>query len=136
MPNDINNLDSEDIGLKQILGDHFHDETTKKPTAAKATPKPNNTTNATEAAQKPARKPTAENYKDAEWQPEKHTPSFLENLKDCAKYAVGFGGLNLLIFYWQQAELMDASIAVPSMCVCAALAGFGVGKNFAKEYRR
>lgn len=134
MPNDINGLDEQDIGLKQIMGERFHDETIEKPTAAKATPNTINTNPTAKAAQKPTRKPT-DDYKDAEYQPMNHAPTFLENLRASVKYALVFGGQNLLIFYWQQAELMDASIAVPSMCVCAALAGWGVGRNFARGNR-
>lgn len=31
MPDEINNLDPEDIGLKGIFGDRFHDETARAP---------------------------------------------------------------------------------------------------------
>lgn len=134
--NDINNLDTEDIGLKQIFGDRFHDETAQPNTAEKETAKPNYATPTAKAAQKPVKSPAEGNVEAVAWQPEKPAPNWMDNLKACAKSAVIFGGLNLLIFYWQQTGLMDASIAVPSMCVCAALAGFGVGKNFVKEYRR
>jgi hypothetical protein len=53
----------------------------------------------------------------------------MDSLKGCAKSVMLFGGLSVLVFYWQQAGLMAESIAVPSMCVCTALAGLGVGKN-------
>lgn len=135
MPNDINELDATDAGLKGIFGDRFHDETTEKPTAAKATPNTSDTNTATKTAHKPIKKPTVENVMDAEFQPVKPAPNFLDKLKASAKHIATFGGLNLLIFYWQQAELMDASIAIPCMWVCMALAGWGVGKNFAKGNR-
>ena len=103
MSDDINNLDPNDEGLKQIFGDRFHDATTEP---------------------KPTRKPV-----DAQWEPAKPDPNWLDNLKACVKHAVIFGGLSFLVFYWQQAGLMDSSVAVPTMCVCTALAGLGVGRH-------
>lgn len=72
---------------------------------------------------------TNKNACDAEWET---VPGYAEkasNIWGCVKYAVLFGGLTLLLYYWQQSGLMDASVAVPSMLVCSALAGWGVGKN-------
>lgn len=105
MDNDINNLDPNDEGLKQIFGDRFHD-----------------------ATQESVKNPTPKAV-DAPWDPVKADPNWLDSLKGCVKHAAIFGGLSVLVFYWQQAELMDSSIAIPTMCVCAALAGLGVGKN-------
>jgi hypothetical protein len=82
-----------------------------------------NTTN----EQKSEHKPTHD-FKDAKWEPIKeHT--WKDSIKDCAKWVIGFGGLSFLLFYWELAGLMDESIAVPCMCICTALAGWGVGKN-------
>lgn len=69
------------------------------------------------------------NTKDAQWEPAKPDPNWLDKLKECAKWTAVFGGLCLLLFYWQQTGQMESSAAVPSMCVCTALAGFGCGKN-------
>ena len=67
---------------------------------------------------------------DAEHEPiPKYAPSFMDRLKGCAKWAVIFGGLTMLFFYWQQVGMMDPAAAVPSMCACTCLAGFGVGKS-------
>ena len=65
---------------------------------------------------------------EEQWQPTKER-SWMDNLKDCVQWVVGFGGLSFLLFYWEQAGLMAESIAVPSMCLCTALAGWGLGKN-------
>ena len=67
--------------------------------------------------------------KDAQRKPVKPDPNWLNNLKACVKHVAIFGGLSVLVFYWQQAGLMDSSVALPTMCVCTALAGLGVGKN-------
>lgn len=84
------------------------------------------TANAT-GKEKSAHKPTHD-FDGESWKPTKeHT--WKDNLKDCAKWVVGFGGLSFLLFYWELAGLMAESIAVPCMCLCTALAGWGVGKN-------
>ncbi len=75
--------------------------------------------------QKDPHKPT-HNFEDGKWNPtKKHT--WMDSLKDCAKWCGCFGGLSFLIFYWMEAGLMAESIAVPSIAICTALAGFGVG---------
>lgn len=101
MPNDINELDVTDYGLKQIMGDSFQDAT-EQPTEDKHEP-------------------------DAEWHPVKER-TWTNGLKACVKSAIIFGGLTILIYSWQQAGLMASSIAVPSMCVCSCLMGLGIGK--------
>ena len=72
---------------------------------------------------------TAGKAVDAPWEPVRPEPNWMDNLKACAKAVLLFGGLSCLIFYWQQAGLMAESIAVPSMCICTALAGWGAGRN-------
>lgn len=84
------------------------------------------TTTATEEKKDP-HKPT-HNFKDGKWEPIKER-NWMDNLKSCAKPMFLFGGLSFLIFYWELAGLMDESIAVPCMCLCTALAGWGAGKN-------
>lgn len=137
MPNDVNNLDTEDLGLKAIFGERFHDETAEKPTAGAEKQATASTTRTEKAAQKPTQKPT--NAKEAipaeAFAPAKPEQNWLDNLKACAKWAGLFGGLSLLVFYWKEAGLMAESIAVPCIAVCTALAGWGVGRNAAKGCR-
>lgn len=122
MPNDINELDVNDIGLKGIFGDRFHDETQPEKVISK---KENTTTpNVEKSAQKVTHK-----FRDAEWESIPHEPTQTDKLKSCAKWVLSLGGLNLLIFYWQMAELMAESIAVPCMWICCAMAGYGVGAS-------
>lgn len=85
------------------------------------------TTTSTDHTQKDPHKPT-HNFKDGKWEPIKER-TWMDNLKDCGKWVVGFGGLSFLLFYWEMAGLMDESVAVPCMCLCTALAGWGAGKN-------
>lgn len=128
MPDDINNLDSKDEGLKGIFGERFHDMTAEKPVEARKNQPTANTTEHTKKARNHAREADMEAV-DASWHPIKPSPDFMDRLKACVLWAGGFGGLNMLVFYWQQAELMDASIATPCMWVCMALFGIGIGKN-------
>ena len=125
--NEINNLDPEDIGLKQIMGNRFHDAT--KPMVEPFTTKPNDTSK----PEKKVQKATA-NAVDESWAPVK-VPNWIDNLKSCAKSVILFGGLSFLIFYWQQAGLMASSVAVPSMCICTAIAGFGAGRTVRRGVR-
>lgn len=67
-------------------------------------------------------------YVDGKWEPVKPAPNAMEKLKGCAKWLGLFGSLSCLVFYWEQAGLMASSIAVPTMCVCTALGGWGLGK--------
>jgi hypothetical protein len=113
--NEINHLDPDDIGLKQIMGNRFHDET-KKPMVEPFT--------------RPAmeEKKSIDQTVDASWAPVKN-PNWMDNLKSCAKSVILFGGLSFLVFYWKEAGLMAESIAVPAIAVCTALAGFGAGRT-------
>lgn len=105
MENDINNLDPDDIGLKGIFGDRFHDVNDPKPIVKKA-----------------------KKAVDAEWEALEPAPDLTEKLKACVKHVFLFAALNLIIFYWKNSGLMAESIANPSMMVCTALVGWGVGR--------
>ena len=74
-------------------------------------------------AQKPTDKPM-----DAEYEPVKTW--YDEKTVNMVKWVVVFMGLEYLFFYWQQTGQMQGSAAMPSMIVCALLAGISVGKNW------
>lgn len=124
MPEDINELDVNDIGLKMVMGDRFHDET-ETADAVKITHKAENPAKAVKA---PAIEPKIE-PKDAQWIPAKPEPNFFDRLKACATWGVCCGGLSMLLFYWQQTGQMMPSAAVPSLYVCAFVFGWGICKN-------
>ena len=126
MPDDINNLDSKDEGLKAIFGDRFHDET-ETAHAVKITRKAENPAKNVKA---PAIKP--KDSRDANWQPEKPEPNWYDRLKACAKVSLLFGSLCILFFYWQQTGQMQPSAALPCMLSCSALLGLGIGKHTVK----
>ena len=107
---------------KPLHPDTIH-KTYEKPVVAVSKNATTTTANTAKAAQKPTEKPV-----EAQWEPVKEH-SWMDNLKTCAIWAVGFGSLTFLFFSWQQAGLMDASVAVPTMLTCTALGGWGVGRN-------
>ena len=76
---------------------------------------------------KVAQKPTRETV-DAEYEPVKTW--YDEKVVNCVKLFLIFAGLEYLVFYWMQTGQMQESAAMPSMLVCAALAGISVGKNW------
>lgn len=65
---------------------------------------------------------------DAEYEPVKTW--YDEKTVNLVKWVVLFVGLEYLFFYWQQTGQMEESAAMPSMIVCALLAGISVGKNW------
>ena len=74
-------------------------------------------------AQKPTREP-----EDAEYEPVKTWYDL--KVVNFVRWPLLFIGLEYLIFYWQQTGQMQESAAMPSMLVCALLAGISVGKNW------
>ena len=74
-------------------------------------------------AQKPTSKPVDAEYKPVKTWYDKKTVSLV-------KWVVLFTGLEYIFFYWQQTGQMQESAAVPSMIVCALLAGISVGRNW------
>ena len=74
-------------------------------------------------AQKPTSKPM-----DAEYEPVKTW--YDEKTLNMVKWVVVFVALEYLFFYWQQTGQMQESAAMPSMIVCALMAGISVGKNW------
>ena len=65
---------------------------------------------------------------DAEYEPVKTW--YDEKTVNLVKWVVIFILIEYLFFYWQQTGQMQESAAMPSMLVCALLAGVSVGKNW------
>ena len=103
----------------------FTDETTKaqKPVETKKNPVNKEPVKEKKTAQKPTSDPM-----DAKYEPVKTW--YDEKTVNMVKWVVLFMGLEYLFFYWQQTGQMQESAAMPSMIVCALLAGVSVGKNW------
>lgn len=110
----IDELDEQDIELKKIMGNRFHDATQEAP-----------------KAKKPAKNPPVET--DIPEEIRKPQFGYMEKLKGCAKSTLLYGGLCILFFYWQQTGEMAATAALPSMFACCGLAGFGIGKVMGRK---
>ena len=97
--------------------------TAQKPTKAKKKNGDKEPAKEKKVAQKTAIKPM-----DAEYEPVKNW--YDEKTVNCVKWFLIFAGLEYLVFYWVQTGQMQESAAMPSMIVCALLAGVSVGKNW------
>lgn len=103
----------------------FTDATVKPTQPVKMEKKPESKLHGEE--KKMAHEPTSEPV-DAEYDPVKTW--YDEKTVNLVKWALLFICLEYLIFYWQQTGQMQESAAMPSMLVCALLAGLSVGKNW------
>lgn len=103
----------------------FTDATTKQSQSVKEEKKTANKEPVKEkkTAQKFTNKPM-----DAEYEPVKTW--YDEKIVNCIKWFLIFAGLEYLVFYWMQTGQMAESAAMPSMIVCALLAGVSVGRNW------
>ena len=103
----------------------FTDATVRptQPTKAEKKQPAKELTKEKKTTQKPADKPV-----DAEYEPVKTW--YDEKTVNMVKWVLVFVGLEYLFFYWQQTGQMQSTAAVPSMIVCALLAGISVGKNW------
>lgn len=103
----------------------FTDATTTAQKPAEAEKKPDNKEPVKEkkTAQKSTNKPV-----DAEYEPV--NTWYDEKAVNMVKWVALFMSLEYLFFYWQQTGQMQESAAMPSMIVCALLAGVSVGKNW------
>lgn len=126
-------LNKEDKELKEIFSGEereLHPDTVHvtlgQPSKAISKKETTTTTHAEKNAQKDPHKPT-HNFDGKSWEPIKeHT--WADSLKEGTKWVAVFGGLSVLVWYWQVSGLMDSSVAVPTMCACTALAGWNLGK--------
>jgi len=121
----MTDMNKEDQDLAEIFSGEdkpLHPDTVHI-SLGKGVPKKETTTTKTD---KSVHQPT-HNYKDGTWEPVRERTG-LDNLKDCARWVVAFGGLSFLLFYWKETGLMADSIAVPSIAVCTMLAGFSAGR--------
>ena len=102
-------------------------DATAKPTQPVKTEKKHSAKKEPIAKKKTAQEPTNKPM-DAEYEPVKTW--YDEKTANMVKWVVIFMGLEYLFFYWQQTGQMQSAAAMPSMIVCALLAGISVGKNW------
>lgn len=126
-------LNKEDKELEQIFSGEekpLHPDTVHvtlgKPQKVNSNKESTNTRNGEKFSQKDPHKPT-HNFDGKSWEPIKER-TWADSLKEGTKWVALFGGLSILVWYWQVSGLMDSSVAVPTMCACTALAGWNLGK--------
>lgn len=110
--------DPEDEGLKAVMGSKFQDQTTGGPEGPGMQPKKKCVKSA------PGKNPV----QDVPTKVFGTKPGFMEKLRECGRWALIFGGLCLVVFYWQQTGQMLPSAAVPSMMACTFGAAWCVGR--------
>ena len=113
--------DAEDAGLKAVMGGKFKDlSAEQKPSAPKVQKK-----EAAEPAliRQPSRAATFPRGEGLE----ADTVSPMARLKACAKGVGLYGGVSLLLFWWQQTGMLASKAAIPSFIVLALLAGVKIG---------
>lgn len=97
-------------------------------TAQKPAESEKKTVNKEPAKEKKTDQKSTEKPVDAEYEPVKTW--YDEKTVNMVKWVVLFMSLEYLFFYWQQTGQMKSTAAMPSMIVCALLAGISVGKNW------
>lgn len=115
--NDINNLDPNDEGLRAVMGDKFQDISGgQKPVCKKVEQVPE--------------KKSCRKVPDAQREPVKAAPGFMDRLKDAACSVAKPAVLGLFFFWCQQCQKMDSTTAVCAMFACVAVAAFHMGRLF------
>lgn len=110
--------DPEDEMLKAVMGCKFQDQTTCGPEGPGMQPKKKCVKSV------PGKNPV----QDVPTKVFGTKPGFMEKLRECGKWSMIFGGLCLVVFYWQQTGQMMPSAAVPSMMACTFGAAWCVGR--------
>ena len=112
--------DPDDLELKMLMGPRFQDQTQETVSAPKGEMKQ-------EPTQAPIEKKSCRKVMDAAWVPVKAELTEPRRLADCARQTVLYGGISAVLFWWQQAGLLDPKAAIPSFIVLALLAGLKIG---------
>ena len=71
----------------------------------------------------------------AHWDLVGKRPTVLDMIKDGARRVSVYAIANLVLFWWQQADLLADQAAIPAMWVCALLGGVELGKCIARGLR-
>lgn len=116
-------ITNEEIFDEELCGMvKFEDETKEKPSDE------NDVTTENHKAETKQKKKRSEPI-DAEYEPV--ADSWLDSPEiKCVSQFLFFAGIEYVVFYWLQTGQMELSAAMPSMIVCAFLAGLSLKKNW------
>lgn len=114
-----------DDGLKAVMGDRFHDTTETweivKEHAAKR--------KATKTVAADKNVPEKEKPVEAQWEPVKPAPDFMDKLKATVKDVFLWAVISLVLFYWQQTGRIEITTSWYALIVCVGMVFFSVGKH-------
>ena len=65
---------------------------------------------------------------DAQWEPEKPTPNYLDKLRTSAKDMALYVVLSMILFWWQQSGRLDETTAWYSLLFCVGMVFFTIGR--------
>ena len=72
--------------------------------------------------------PEKEKPVDAQWEPEKPTPNYMDKLKASAKDMALYVVLSMILFWWQQSGRLDETTAWYSLLFCVGMVFFTIGR--------
>lgn len=73
--------------------------------------------------------PKEEKPLDAEYEPVKPSPDFMDKLKQTAKDTCMYAVLSMILFWWQQSGKLEETTAWYSLLFCVGMVFFSIGKN-------
>lgn len=128
--NDINHLDTDDVGLSQIFGDRFHDLSSTPAAGKTATPR--KSTSPTKKSVSEGTERLKDESKAAQTGTIVSDYNWLPKLKDAARGIFPPALLSVFFFWCQLTSRMDPTTAVVAMFGCVAIVFFRVGRVCAK----
>lgn len=129
--NDINHLDTDDVGLSQIFGRDIRDPSSTPAAGKTATPR-KSTTSVKKSAPAVVEPPKVEPVIPVQPIVESDSYSWLPKLKTAVHGIMPPAFLCSFFFWCQQTARMDATTAVVAMFGCVAIVFFRVGRVCAK----
>lgn len=66
---------------------------------------------------------------NANWEPAESYPYHVNRLKGCVKWGLICAAISTLLCVFMSNDLMAAEAAIPCICICMILGGYGVGKR-------
>jgi len=90
-----------------------------KPTAKRIPTKESNPTKVMPEKEKPV---------NAQWEPVKPTPNYMDKLKHSAKDMGMYAVLSAILFWWQQTGRLEETTAWYALLVCVGMVFFTVGR--------
>lgn len=72
--------------------------------------------------------PKEEKSANAQWEPEKPTPNYMDKLKTSAKDMALYVVLSMILFWWQQSGRLDETTAWYALLFCVGMVFFTIGR--------